>query len=319
MEKIKNLASLPRDEALAAARDAGRAVLTDSKAVSSVFLTLWTEWMQENIPRACGQSDDEFGQLLSDMMKSFDLGMDEFIASASCAPPSAAYDDAYLAAREAAGLLEKQAAEILNMRSRDDRQARTIASLYQAKSRLEREVSRLSSQIASPSTEINQCDGCRVGAPLTIYGHHAMPGGGFMACSKNLYGSLPDERTAYSINATEPGFEEAWPEIHRAGFNYGWRGVALASWRLATARAEARIAELEAVRITMARDSMLVLTAAVLASGGRIVVDGLSMISSVDATLTRIDLPTGEFEMSAQTERTAESAITSEGVDENPN
>lgn len=89
MKKIKNLASLPRHEALAAARNAGRAVLADSKAVSSVCLTLWTEWMQANVPKACGQSDDEFGQLVSEMMDEFDLGLDEFIdaAASTNAPP----------------------------------------------------------------------------------------------------------------------------------------------------------------------------------------------------------------------------------------
>ncbi|MBB5469191.1 hypothetical protein HDG32_005338 [Paraburkholderia sp. CI2] len=44
----------------------------------------------------------------------------------------------------------------------------------------------------------------------------------------------PDDRKAYSLAATEPGFEEAWPDIHRAGGGHGWRGVALAAWRRAT-------------------------------------------------------------------------------------
>jgi hypothetical protein len=34
---------------------------------------------------------------------------------------------------------------------------------------------------------VNQCDGCRVSAPLTERGNHAMPDGGFMACSRDLY------------------------------------------------------------------------------------------------------------------------------------
>jgi len=34
---------------------------------------------------------------------------------------------------------------------------------------------------------MNQCDGCRVGAPLTERGNHAMPDGGLMACTKAIY------------------------------------------------------------------------------------------------------------------------------------
>jgi hypothetical protein len=118
MKKIKNLASLPRHEALAAARNAGRAVLADSKAVSSVCLTLWTEWMQANIPRACGQSDDEFGQLLSDMMEEFDVGLDEFIESASSRHAPPAPIDGEHAASGALLLLE--ALKWVNAEAQDD-------------------------------------------------------------------------------------------------------------------------------------------------------------------------------------------------------
>lgn len=34
---------------------------------------------------------------------------------------------------------------------------------------------------------MNQCDGCRVSAPLTERGNHAMPDGGFMGCTKERY------------------------------------------------------------------------------------------------------------------------------------
>jgi hypothetical protein len=34
---------------------------------------------------------------------------------------------------------------------------------------------------------MNQCDGCRVRAPLTDRGNHQMPDGGFMACTKDRY------------------------------------------------------------------------------------------------------------------------------------
>lgn len=35
--------------------------------------------------------------------------------------------------------------------------------------------------------EVNQCDGCRVRAPLTDLGHHKMPDGGYMGCTKDRY------------------------------------------------------------------------------------------------------------------------------------
>jgi hypothetical protein len=80
-----NVASLPKHEALSLARDAGRGVLADSEAVSSVCLPLWIHWMNANIPTACGQSDDEFGELIAAMMEQFEFGVDEFVESASSA------------------------------------------------------------------------------------------------------------------------------------------------------------------------------------------------------------------------------------------
>jgi len=76
-----NLASLPREEAIERARVAGRGILVDDTAVSAVFLSLWIDWMNANIPNACGQSEDEFGELVNSMMNEFELGVNEFIAS----------------------------------------------------------------------------------------------------------------------------------------------------------------------------------------------------------------------------------------------
>ncbi|WP_175796357.1 DUF551 domain-containing protein [Burkholderia anthina] len=50
---------------------------------------------------------------------------------------------------------------------------------------------------------------------------------------RNSASAPADERAAYSLSAIEPGFEAAWPSIHRVGFDHGWRGVALAAWRSA--------------------------------------------------------------------------------------
>ncbi|AXF07289.1 hypothetical protein CUJ91_04665 [Paraburkholderia graminis] len=82
-QPLVNLASLPRDEALDRAHAAGRGILLDSDAVSEVLLSLWTGWMNENIPNACSQSEEEFGQLLDSMMRQFEAGVREFVASAS--------------------------------------------------------------------------------------------------------------------------------------------------------------------------------------------------------------------------------------------
>lgn len=77
-----NLASLPRDEALERARAAGRSILVDSDAVSAMFLDLWTNWMNANVPKACGQSEDEFGDLVNSMMSEFEIGINDFVSSA---------------------------------------------------------------------------------------------------------------------------------------------------------------------------------------------------------------------------------------------
>jgi hypothetical protein len=83
MQPPVNLASLPRDEALERARAAGSAILVDSDAVSAVFRDLWTNWMNTNIPNACGQSEDEFGDLVNSMMSEFETGMNAFVCSAT--------------------------------------------------------------------------------------------------------------------------------------------------------------------------------------------------------------------------------------------
>jgi len=90
MSEQTNLASLPKHIALATARAAGRSILADEKAIEPVVLDLWTSWMNANIPRACGQSDEEFGKLVEAAMAEFHLGVDEFVESARStgAPPA---------------------------------------------------------------------------------------------------------------------------------------------------------------------------------------------------------------------------------------
>jgi hypothetical protein len=81
-----NLASLRREEAIERAHVAGRGILVDNTAVSTVFLSLWTDWMNANIPKACGQSDDDFGELVSAVMDAFETGFYKFVGSASIDP-----------------------------------------------------------------------------------------------------------------------------------------------------------------------------------------------------------------------------------------
>ncbi|MDR7006065.1 hypothetical protein [Paraburkholderia strydomiana] len=80
---LVNLASIPRDEAMRRAHAAGRTILLDSAAVAEVLPSLWTGWMNANVPTACGQSEDEFGVLVDSMMGQFEAGVGEFLASPS--------------------------------------------------------------------------------------------------------------------------------------------------------------------------------------------------------------------------------------------
>jgi len=41
------------------------------------------------------------------------------------------------------------------------------------------------------------------------------------------------ERAAFDPNIEDPAFLKAWPEIQKAGYDYGWMGIGLAAWRAA--------------------------------------------------------------------------------------
>jgi len=56
-------------------------IAIDSSAVSAVFPDLWANWMNSNVPNACGQSEDEFGELVNSMMGEFEAGVNESIES----------------------------------------------------------------------------------------------------------------------------------------------------------------------------------------------------------------------------------------------
>lgn len=44
------------------------------------------------------------------------------------------------------------------------------------------------------SPTLNQCDGCRIKAPLTPMGNHQYPDGSFIGCTKELYEVLDKEQ-----------------------------------------------------------------------------------------------------------------------------
>jgi hypothetical protein len=82
MNKPVNLASLQKDKALVLARAGGRAIFGDMKAVTHVYNDLMHYWVGANLPQAVGQSDDEFGDLVEEVEKEFNAGVDEAVAAA---------------------------------------------------------------------------------------------------------------------------------------------------------------------------------------------------------------------------------------------
>jgi hypothetical protein len=82
MNEPINLASLPKPDALALARAGGRAILADEDAVSHVYTDLMSYWLGRNLPKAIGQSDDEFGDLVNEVEKEFSAGVDEVVKAA---------------------------------------------------------------------------------------------------------------------------------------------------------------------------------------------------------------------------------------------
>jgi hypothetical protein len=82
MNKPVNLASLPKDDALALARAGGRAIFGDMDAVTHIYTELMQYWIGRNIPQAVGQSDDDFGDLVSEVEEAFNSGVDEAVSAA---------------------------------------------------------------------------------------------------------------------------------------------------------------------------------------------------------------------------------------------
>ncbi|WNC88821.1 hypothetical protein RI103_14050 [Paraburkholderia sp. FT54] len=81
MSKPVNLASLPKDEALVLSRVDGRAIFGDVDAVTHVYSELMSHWLSKRMPRAVGQSDEEFGDLVEEVEKEFNAGVDEAVSA----------------------------------------------------------------------------------------------------------------------------------------------------------------------------------------------------------------------------------------------
>ena len=82
MDKPINLASLPREQMLLAARFAARSVFADEEVISAVAPDLREAWFAKHMPRACGQTDEEFGKLVELVCDEFDVGINDAIAMA---------------------------------------------------------------------------------------------------------------------------------------------------------------------------------------------------------------------------------------------
>jgi hypothetical protein len=83
---------------------------------------------------------------------------------------------------------------------------------------------------------VNQCDGCRVGAPLSGMGNHVMPDGGFMGCTKDRYTApqaecAPRETqpVAFDKWADDYGFYDTATDVHQYA-----RACAKDAWEMAT-------------------------------------------------------------------------------------
>lgn len=77
----------------------------------------------------------------------------------------------------------------------------------------------------------NQCDGCGVNAPLTAMGHHAMPDGGFMGCTKDRYQVGPAlSADFFASRSAAPAFDrdtaEAWMLRAQVSLEKGEPGAA---------------------------------------------------------------------------------------------
>jgi hypothetical protein len=82
MVKSVNLASLPKEEALQRARAAGSSIFGDEAAISAVYADMLKHWIDANMPCAVGQTDEEFIELLLEVEKEFEAGVDKAIERA---------------------------------------------------------------------------------------------------------------------------------------------------------------------------------------------------------------------------------------------
>ncbi|GAB2886014.1 hypothetical protein GCM10027093_21350 [Paraburkholderia jirisanensis] len=81
-----NLASLPKHKALVLARMGGITIGSDNEVMSHHFHDLLQTWVSANCPRAVDQTDEEFGDLVSDIGDAFMAGFNTAYPDVEAAP-----------------------------------------------------------------------------------------------------------------------------------------------------------------------------------------------------------------------------------------
>src|SRR5262249_37589921 len=120
-----NIASLPRAEALARARSGGRWILGDRNVMLLAMFDLYRRWADANMPKACGQSDDEFSELQDQCMEQWEEGIEEAIELVG-APVS---DEAKETAGQLSALLMLMSAEFDGVRNLPDQDKLSLITL----------------------------------------------------------------------------------------------------------------------------------------------------------------------------------------------
>jgi hypothetical protein len=79
----ENLATLPLKQAMRAAKADGRAALQDPSVFDDIYYEIQLKWLDKRIPRAAGQTDDEFSEFVAKVAAAFCEGLDETITKLS--------------------------------------------------------------------------------------------------------------------------------------------------------------------------------------------------------------------------------------------
>ncbi|GLU32557.1 hypothetical protein WKR88_17905 [Trinickia caryophylli] len=77
MDKLVNLASLPKEEAIAQVFNLARDVFRQKDVFDEVWEETRSAFINKHLPKACGQSDEEFGELTEAACDAFDAGFEK--------------------------------------------------------------------------------------------------------------------------------------------------------------------------------------------------------------------------------------------------